>query len=97
MNPFRRSSLLYVCISVYIPIVHGRHLGQAHRVLAEPEVLRLLFYYLPRSCNFRNAFVCHAWSEHATVALWRDASFALFSSLDGVEVEENVMVLYFLP
>lgn len=97
MNSFRRCSSFYVCTSVSIPIIHGRHLGRAHRVLAEPAVLQLLFYYLPRSSNFRNAVVCHAWSEHATVALWRDASFALFSTLDGVEVDENVMVLYLLP
>jgi hypothetical protein len=44
----------------------------AHRVLAIPELLQIIFGFGTRASNVSNALVCRGWCEPALDNVWRE-------------------------
>jgi hypothetical protein len=44
----------------------------AHRVLAIPELLQIIFNFGTRASNVSNALVCQGWREPALDNVWRE-------------------------
>lgn len=52
------------CISATLPA--------SHRVLSIPELLDIIFNFLGRNSNVRNACVCKRWSDIALDVVWKE-------------------------
>jgi hypothetical protein len=69
-----------------------------HRVLAIPEILRMILQMTDRRSNYNNALVCQMWSEIALDIVWEcvDDLYNLFSLLAPLEKSNGVYVCMFL-